>query len=365
MRVLFFIDSLRSGGKERRFIELLFYLKKHTKIEMCVVLTDDTIAYEYVKDIQVPIHVVKRRLIKYDPSVLLRFLKKAKEFRPDIIHTWGMMATVYAIPTKMLLKKPLLANLIANVKKRNERSFLSNFFWRLGFRYADVILSNSKAGLAAYSLIDNEKVKLIYNGVRLERFSIETNIDKIKEELNIKTPYIVIMIASATPNKDYDFLLDVAKYLMSSRMDITFVGVGGGSELERLNNRIKTENIKNLILTGKRNDIETLITIADLAVLFTYSEGTSNSIIEYMAIGKPVITTDVVGGSREIIEEGRSGYILEKNMEHIAAKIINLLDDRELRIKFGKRGKEIVHKKFTVERMGRDYVTLYKKYAKT
>jgi len=368
MKILFFIDSLISGGRERRLVELLFYLKKHTNYELCLILTEETIDYQYIKELEIPIFIVKRRIFKYDPSLFFRFYKIAEKFKPDIIHTWSMMTTWYAIPTKLIMKNTLIANLIADAKRKSTRLTMSKLFYYIDFVFADVILGNSNAGFEAYGLQKNKKTHLIYNGVRLERFSKLIDTDNIRKRFYIKTPHVIIMVASASKNKDYDLLLDIAKHLAHKRDDITFLGVGGGSELERLKNRIRSEDIKNVKLLGKRNDVEEFCAIADIGLLFTnteaHSEGISNAIIEYMAMGKPVITTDTLGGSYEIIEEGNSGFIISKNIENIANKISELLGNRKLMKQLGNKGKTIIHQKFSIERMGSEYVTLYERLGK-
>lgn len=361
MKILFFIESLRSGGKERRLVELLIYLKQNTNYELRLVLTENEIHYSYVHSLDIQIDIIKRKYLKKDPSLFFRFYRIAKQFNPDIIHTWGTMSTFYAIPAKCLLRKPLLANLIANAKKDYSNLSMAAFFNACNYKHAKVILGNSMAGFKAYGLQNNPKMHLIYNGVHLERFKIKANKDKLKKQLNISTPYITIMVASASKNKDYDMLLDVAKQMANIRNDITFIGVGGGSELNRLNNRIDNENIKNIILTGKSNDVELLVSASDICLLLTHAEGISNSIIEYMALGKPVITTDIVGGSREIIEEGQSGYIMQPNATEIAFKINELIDNPEHMNNLGQKGNQIIKQKFTIEKMGKEFIEIYGK----
>lgn len=361
MKILFFIETLRSGGKERRLIELLIYLTKNTDYQLQLVLTENEIHYDYVKDLGIPIEIIKREYLKKDPSLFFRFYKIAKKFNPDIIHSWGTMTTFYAIPTKILLKRPLLANLIANAKKNYKKYSLPAFFNYVAFKFANSIIGNSNAGFAAYGLQKNKKAHLIYNGVRLERFNVQINKEILKEQLGISTPYTAIMVASASKNKDYDLFLNVAKQMTDIRTDVSFVGVGDGSELARLKKRIQNEKIYNVLLLGKRNDIEDLISIADIGLLFTHAEGISNSIIEYMALGKPVITTDTLGGSNEIIEEGKSGYIMQSNAFAIANKINELLNNPILSKKLGEKGKQIIERKFSIERMGKKYIELYNK----
>ena len=358
-RILFFIESLRSGGKERRLAELLIYLKHNTNYQLRLVLTEYEIHYEYVRDLDIPIDVIKRKYLKKDPSLFFRFYKIANKFKPDIIHAWGVMTTFFAVPTKILMRKPLLSNLIADAQNSNSKFSFSNLFRRSSFKYADMILGNSNAGFKAYGLENNKKKHLVYNGVHLERFDIHVDKKEIKSRFNIQTPYSVIMVASASIKKDYDLFLDVAKETLTQCGDVTFIGVGDGSEFERLNKRVADEKINNIRLIGRQTEVEKIIEISDIGVLFTYSEGISNSIIEYMALRKPVITTDIYGGSCEILEQEKSGFIVEKNIKTLTHKIIELLENPFLRNKLGEKGRKIIQEKFSIDKMGQAFVEIY------
>jgi len=117
MKIIFFIDSLRAGGRERRMIELLHYLKINTGYEMHIVSVEKEVHYKDLYSLDVPVTIVERKMLKKDPLIFKSFYNIAKQFQPDIIHTWGTMATFYAIPAKVLLKRPMVANLISNAQK--------------------------------------------------------------------------------------------------------------------------------------------------------------------------------------------------------------------------------------------------------
>jgi glycosyltransferase involved in cell wall biosynthesis len=228
----------------------------------------------------------------------------------------------------------------------------------MGVTFSNVILSNSKAGLEAYE-ITSPKAKVIWNGVRLERF--EKTYDKLKkrEELNIRTKFILVMIAAFSELKDYDLFLDVAKGIAELRSDVTLIGVGDGHEFVRIRKRITDEGIHNVILTGKQKDVESIIAASDVGLLCTYSEGISNFIIECMALQKPVISTDITGASKEIILEGKTGYCIRRNANEIVILINSLLDNESLRTSMGKTGKERIYEHFSIERMGKEFELLY------
>lgn len=359
LKILFFIDSLYAGGKERRLIEFLCFLKEKTNYELLLVITEDQIQYKDVFELNIQIKVLKRRWSKKDPSIFYKFYKIAKRFQPDIIHAWGRMVTFYAVPTKVLLKIPLISNAISDTKRTFRSISFDNLIFRIICFYSDIIVANSKAGISAYG-IQSKKVVNIYNGVRLQRFNITPRNEELRKEFKINTKYIVIMVASLSPNKNYNLFIDIVKATERINKDVTFIGVGDGPDYKKLQSRVINERINNIIFTGFRYDVEDLIMFSDIGLLLTYSEGISNAIIEYMALAKPVISTDLFGGSKELIINEQTGYILNPNVKIIVERIIKLLEDEEHRLKLGARGKEIIREKFSIERMGNEYVELYR-----
>ncbi len=229
---------------------------------------------------------------------------------------------------------------------------------KFGLFFADIILSNSEAGLRAYK-IKSPKAIVIRNGVHIERFSNQYDILSERLKLKINTKYIVVMVARFTKSKDYDLFLDIAREMGKTRDDITFLGVGDGPEHSRIQRRIKDEHISNVFLSGNRDDIETIIAASDIGLLCTYSEGISNSVIEYMALGKPVIVTDSDGGSKEVIIEGETGFCTKRDSQTIIQQLTLLLDDENLRKTMGEKGRERILSEFTIEKMGNAFMRLY------
>jgi len=359
MKILFFIESLYRGGKERRAVELIHFLKKQSDIEVILVLTEDKIYYQSVLDLGIPIVILKRKGIKYDPGLFIKFYKCCRQYNPDIIHAWGKMTVFYATPAKLIRRIPLISSMISDSVGRYARFSFDSFFFNTGIFFSDIILSNSKSGLSAYK-IKTHKARVIPNGVNLERFQGKYDAIRIREEFGISSKFILIMVASFTAYKDYDLFIETARETAKLRDDTTFLGVGDGPEWSRIQKRIKDENIKNVILTGMRTDIETLVTASDIGLLCTFNEGMSNSIIEYMALGKPVISTDMTGGSREIIINGETGFCVERSTEEVVEHIIMLLNDYSLRLAMGMKGKNRINSQFSIGRMGDEFLTLYK-----
>src|SRR5690606_23696683 len=107
---------------------------------------------------------------------------------------------------------------------------------------------------------------------------------------------------------------------------------------------------------GRINDVEALVNACDIGMLFSpHGEGISNTLLEYMALGKPVIANKI-GGNTEIIIDNRNGHLVENQTEEDIAKIIiDLIDDKEKRQRFGELSKQIIKERFTIEKMGQEF----------
>lgn len=363
MKILFFIETLRSGGKERRLLELVRYLKENTNHEMVVVLTEEKIQYQYADKLDVAIKILKRG-IKKDPILLYRFYRLCRSEKPDIIHTWGSMLAFYALPAVVLRKIPHINSQITNAPLRRKTSGFHYFITNLGFRFSDVILANSYAGLKSYGL-SGDKCRVIYNGIRLDRFANLPGKEIIRSKYGINTAFAVIMVASYAKNKKYDLLTDVARIVNADRDDITFIGLGDTEddrpEYERI--KARASGIRNYILLPKSNEVESIVNACDIGVLFTYSEGISNAIIEYMACGKPVIASRE-GGTSEIITNGENGFLLSgETPEEISLMLTGLIDNKEKRMETGSRARKQIEDKFSIDSMGNEFCKLYSSVA--
>lgn len=359
MRILFFLESLHGGGKERRSVELIRYLKDQpAEYEIELVLTEKEIYYEDVLKTGIRITILERKGLKYDPRLFLGFLRVCRRFKPDLIHTFGKMATFYAIPSKILCGLPMVANLISDTIRSYRNFSKYRYILLINTFFSNAVLSNSRAGLEIYG-VKPPKGRVIYNGVRLSRFLNDFDHDEVRDEFGIKTTFTVIMVATFSDFKDYDLFVDVARTVGQRRSDVTFIAVGDGPEFERIRSRIENEGTDNVVLAGRRRDVERIISASDIGLLCTKSEGMSNSIIEYMALGKPVIATDMKGGTRELIQEGITGYCMERNAVRVADAIEKLLDDPEKRISMGEKGRKRIESGFSIARMGEEFTSLY------
>lgn len=360
VKILFFIESLGSGGKERRLVELIKGLSNDVNIELELVLTKKAIHYKDIYSTGIKIHFTIRKHFKKDPSVFFKFYKIANTFRPDIIHVWGNMVAIYAIPTKLLLRIPLINNQITSAPLNVSTSLLGH---KLPFYFSDKIIANTYAGLKSFSA-PKHKSLVIYNGFDFDRINNLQDKSSIIKKFNIQTKFIVGMVASFTDKKDYDTYIKAANIVLEKENDITFLCIGSGnySPFEMM---VKKENKDRILFLGKQDNVESIMNICDIGILITnnekHGEGISNALLEFSALSKPLIAT-LGGGNSEIVEHEKSGYLINpKSPDELALKILHLYNHENDLRNFGEMSIEVVREKFSISKMIEEFRSVYNK----
>ncbi len=365
MKILFFIDSLHAGGKERRLTELLKELKKDPSINFELVVMAKDIDYKQVLDLDISIHYLIRKT-KKDLSVFKKFYHVCKTFKPDIVHCWDSMTAFYSIPACKFLGIKLVNGMVVDTPVTKG---ISNKHWlraKITFPFSDLIIGNSNAGLAAYHAARG-KSACVYNGMDFKRFENLKEPASILQEVFSDTTqelFIVGMVAAFEARKDYKTLIKAAIHLVAKYDHIRFLLVGDGSNFDEIKNSVPLLLLDKIIFMGKRSDVESLINIFDAGVLLTNSkvhgEGISNSLIEYMALAKPAIATRG-GGTNEVVIDEQNGYLIEpENEKELVQKIEVLMQQKALRNQLGACGYQMAHEKFDLKIMTRNYISIYK-----
>jgi glycosyltransferase involved in cell wall biosynthesis len=272
------------------------------------------------------------------------------------------MPAVYTLLAKFTNKFKLVNGVIRNAPPSIKFFSKQNFMCRITFPFSDCILGNSNAGLKSYRVKNNRGI-CIHNGIDFRRFENLNNTDIIRSKYGITKPYVIGMVASFTDNKDYRAFYKAASKLIAKRNDIEFISVGDGPNKKSLQGEYSA--IPEIKFLGKQNDIENIVNILTVGVLTTNStihgEGISNSIMEYMALSKPVIATNN-GGNKELIIENITGFLIEDgDSDSLVDKIIELLANENRRNDMGVEGNRHLHKYFSLNTMVENTYNLYSK----
>lgn len=359
MRVLHIIDSLVAGGKERQFVELLKGLRGHREVRCSAVVLSERIDYPEFRELDVETAIIPRRN-RRDFSLYARLHKLMRAHRPDIVQSWNSMCTVYAAPIAKLAGSRFIDGSLRAAPPQVSLRDPDYFRFRLMLPFADRVVSNSCAGLAAYHAPPGKSV-CIRNGFDGTRAATAVSGEATRKRLGIHTKFVVGMTAAFTRYKDYGLFLAAAKQMTAVREDVTFVAVGDGPELARFRDALPPTKYPNIKFLGYRPDTDNVAAMFTVGVLLsTTGEGISNSLMECMALAKPVVATDC-SGNRELVEDGQSGFLVANGaVSHLVERLQQLLDDPALAKRLGDRGRERIWSEFSLERMTDSYVRLYR-----
>lgn len=210
--------------------------------------------------------------------------------------------------------------------------------------------------------VPENRVALIQNGVNLRTTEMSATERERRRALLGFAPgdFVVGSVGLFRPVKDFPTLIEAFRIVRSQCAQAKLVLIGDGSERGDLEELVRRAGLGSSVqFLGLRTDVEELLPLLDLFALTSTSEGTSISILEAMGAGVPVVATRV-GGTPGIISHGETGLLAPaRSPTEIAAVILSVLERPAVGRALAHRALEVVHTRFTAERMAADYTRLY------
>lgn len=353
-KILYVIGQLGIGGAEKQLYYLVRGLDRSRYIPAVVSLSRGGYWANALRAEGVQVTELERKK-NVEIARLLKLLREMIRFKPAIVHTYLSSANSYGRISAALSGVP--------IRITSERTFIlpGSRFIRLMdselSRFTDAIICNTKANLRFLSrnLRLHAQLMTIYNGIE-PLTSNGVDREQIREEFGIASRDLVVgTIGNLTPPKNHHFLLKVASDLLR-RPDLAdrlrFVIIGGGileGELRELARSLEIES--RVIFAGQRENAVDYVRAFDVFIMTSHYEGLSNAIMEGMLCDLPCVVTDV-GGNKELVTEGETGYVVPAgDRELFAHRIATLLDDPALRRELGLRGAKRILNEFSLERM--------------
>lgn len=216
-------------------------------------------------------------------------------------------------------------------------------------------------------------VSLIYNGVDMQRYDHQEACCTLREEYEIpEGAPIVGVVARLEPEKGHPTLLEAWPRVLAAVPNAHLLVVGEGSRRDELEAQAASLGLlgsdpahpssalgRRVVFTGRRDDVPAVTAALDVAVLPSYREAQGLSILEAMALSRPVVAS-AVGGIPEVIEDGRSGLLVPPHdRDALARAITRLLLDHPFADLLGRAGRELAHERFCVELMVRAIESIY------
>ncbi|HEU0175676.1 MAG TPA: glycosyltransferase [Blastocatellia bacterium] len=291
----------------------------------------------------------------YDYSTvhqITRFSRFLKEQKIDIVHTHDFYTNVFGMAGACLAGTPV------RIASRREtagcHTKAQKFVERRAYQIAHAIVTNAEA-VSEHLIgegVPGNKIVTICNSLKHERVTPRNGREEAFRLLNLPTDghgrFVTIVANMSNPVKDQPTFLRAAQRVRRTIPEARFILAGSGPLMDETRALARELGLEtDVFFTGRCERIADLLSISDVCVLSSLAEGFSNSILEYMGACRPVVATNV-GGAREAIIEGETGYLVQPgDAETMAARITELLRNPERARLMGIRGRQVVEQKFS------------------
>ena len=293
-----------------------------------------------------------------------RLVKIFKKWKPDIVHThsWGTLCEGI-VGAKIAGVRRIVHGEHGTIQQKKRNIIIQRLCWHL----VDQVLAVSSAHrdkLAKTINFPSEKILTLMNGVDTTRFSANSfTKTELRESLQISGDSIVIgTVGRLVPVKNQKMLISAFAELLPSFPRLRLIIVGDGplmGDLVRLTQLLDVG--KNIQFLGRRSDVPQLLCAMDIFALTSDSEGMSNTILEAMSCSLPVVATET-GGNPGLISNNITGKLVSVNsVDALTEALADLVKDRVKRAAFGRAGREMIEKKYSLAKMVSRYEKLYER----
>ena len=363
IKVTQIIHSLNPGGLENGIINLVNNMDDFKFENTICCLTQGG---DFEKRLNKNIKVSKMfKKPGNDYQLYIKLIKYLKEIKPTIVHTRNWAGMDGIIAAKMA-RVPIIIHgehgfEITDLTGQNKkRKFIRKLVLSTMVDKIVTVSKNLKNRLINEIKIKPEKIIHIPNGVDTNKFNIYKKEFTRKKFGFKKEDFIIGIVARLDPIKNHKTLISAFKEIVTIHPNTNLIIVGDGPLRNKLENQTYQLGIKNkIIFMGERSDVPEILRTFDVFVLPSLNEGMSNTILEAMATGIPVIALNV-GGNPELVINRETGFLFPTNdVESLVQKIKTYILHPELKQKHGYNARKRAEEKFSLDQMVQRYEELY------
>lgn len=360
IKLLLLIPTLDRSGAEKQMTLLATRLPRDEFQTQVVALTRGGPYAEDLAAAGIPLTVLHKRF-KFDPLALRRLRLLLRQEKPDILHTWMFTANAYgrlaagAHPSYRVL----VSERCVDVWKAGWQFWVDR---RLAPRAQRLIgNSNSVAEFYRDQGFPTDRIAVIPNGIDLPELPTDAR-ERAREALEIPADcHVVGYVGRLAAQKRVEDLIWAFELVRVLQGNVVFIIVGDGPKRESLEAfAVKLQIADRVRFLGHRGDVGSLMPGFDLFWLASDFEGLSNSVMEAMACGIPVVASDIPP-NRELVVSEKTGFLVPVGDRVAFAQLAEkLLLDRDLAARLGAAGRERIRTEFSIDRMVRGYVDAYR-----
>jgi len=361
INVMNILPSLNVGGREKVVIDMINNFDKEVfDLSLCCLKNPGPMT-ELLKKDKVRLYFLNRKE-GVDYTLYFKIRDFFKEKKPVIVHTHNPGAFIYGAIGAKLAKVPIIINTehgyeykIPLRKKIIERFLMKNIDKTIA------VSNDLRKKLAKSGTWSKDKIITIHNGIDLQEFNTVVHKYALRVALGFTENDILIgNVARLAPVKDHSTLISAFEIISGRFTNSKLIIVGEGELRDELEKRTIGIGLNNRVFfLGERKDIREILSIFDIFVLSSLSEGTSITLLEAMASGKPVIATNV-GGNPEVIINEKTGILIPPSQPRLLAEAMQrLVLNEDLALQMGKFAKEHIKANFDIKIMSERIKRLY------
>jgi len=362
-RILHLITSFEIGGTERQAVELLKRIDRDRFDIRLAVLRNEGPFYREIEDI-FP-NIPEFRLTSFYNRNAIKQVSRLRKLlasnQIDLVHAHDFYSSLLGIAAGRLSGVKVIA-CQRHLKLSDRR--VHHLGTSVIHRFADRLLVNSdaiRARILDQRIAHPRKITVIRNGVASRSTLRSEARSSIHRELAIDDrASLVGMVARLDPIKGHRFFIEAAADVLRCNPDTHFVLIGDGPLRSEIAERLESAGLTDRVhMLGDRSDVAQLISSLDLLVLSSLHEGLPNAVMEAMAAGVPVVAT-AVGGTRELITDGETGFLATPADSEALAKQINFaLLNGDARTRITAAARKRIEAEYGMDRMVDSVERLY------
>jgi len=366
VHVIFRLDV---GGLENGLVNLINCIPTERYRHAIVCLTDFSAFRQRLRRPDVPVYALHKSAGN-SPSTLFRLWRLLRQLRPDIVHTRNLGALEAALPAALAGVRVRVhgehGRDIDDLDGTNRRRQLVRRLYRPLVHQFIALSCDLESYLRQRIGVPASQIEQIYNGVDTERFHpANEHFRRIPHpEFGGPEHFVIGSVGRMQDVKDPLLLARAFAVLMQTmpgaRQRLRLVMIGEGALRERVRLVLAAAGVLRYAwLPGERDDVASLMRGFDLFVLPSLAEGISNTVLEAMATGLPVLAT-AVGGTPELVQSGVTGTLVPRgDVEEMANAIRAYAVDQERCRRHGCEARRTVERRFSMEAMTRAYLAVY------
>jgi glycosyltransferase involved in cell wall biosynthesis len=361
-RILQLTTCLEPGGAEQMVLALARGLAPSCDLSVAYLTGEGTLAGSFSDcGVEViPLRMEKRRPV----GALFRLFRLMRRRRFDLVHTHLFHAGLLGRPLARLARVRRVIHTQHNTLHWESRSRLISLANRLSLRAADRVVAVGERVarmVETHGGVPADRIRIIRNGVDTTRFQPEGGREGLSgfAEIPSDAP-VVAMVAGFRRVKGHAVMLDAMVRIRGVFTEARLLLVGDGPRRASVEEAVAGRGLADqVVFTGVREDVHRLLPGCAVLVLPSWEEGVPVSALEAMACGLPVVATRV-GGTPEVVEDGRTGLLVPPgDPRTLAAAIVRLLRQPDYAGALGKAGREAVKSRYDVSSMVRKTALLY------